>query len=141
MGFSVIAAAAILGLTLFMAVEIIATDLLPSIEDMNKSYDEMKDRQQNQLHSDINITAALRSANGSNFDYNISIKNTGSATLFTKDFQILINGTVYQFTCSRENLYPGNTVYFSITNVPGSGLQRIKAITNNGIEDYYTYPI
>jgi archaellum component FlaF (FlaF/FlaG flagellin family) len=139
MGFSVIAAAAILGLTLFMAVEIIASDLLPTIEDMNKSYDEMKDRQQNQLQSDINITAALRSANSSNFDYNISVKNTGSATLFTKDFQILINGTAYQFICSRENLYPENTVYFSITNVPGAGSQRVKVISNNGIEDYYTY--
>ncbi len=141
MGFSVIAAAAILGLTLFMAVEIIASDLLPTIEDMNKSYDEMKDRQQNQLQSNINITTALRSANGSNFDYNVSVKNTGSATLFTKNFQVLINGTTYQFACSRENLYPENTVYFSITNVPGAGSQRVKVITNNGIEDYYTYPI
>jgi len=141
MGFSVIAAAAILGLTLFMAVEIITSDLLPTIEDMNKSYDDLKDRQQNQLHSDINITTTLRSANGSNFDYNISVKNTGSATLFTKDFQILINGTAYQFTCSRENLYPENIVYFSIMNVPGAGSQRVKVITNNGIADYYTYLI
>jgi len=141
MGFSVIAAAAILGLTLFMAVEIITSDLLPTIEDMNKSYDDLKDRQQNQLHSDINITTMLRSANGSNFDYNISVKNTGSATLFTKDFQILINGTAYQFTCSRENLYPENIVYFSIMNVPGVGSQRVKVITNNGIADYYTYLI
>ena len=141
MGFSVIAAAAILGLTLFMAVEIIASDLLPTIEDMNKSYDDMKDRHQNQLQSDINITTALRSANGLNYDYNISVKNTGSATLFTKDFQILINGSEYQFTCSRENLYPENTVYFYILNVEGAGSQRLKIITNNGIADYYTYII
>jgi archaellum component FlaF (FlaF/FlaG flagellin family) len=141
MGFSLIAAAAILGLTLFMAVEIIASDLLPTLEDMNKSYDEMKERHQNQLQSDINITTVLRSVNGSNYDYNISVKNTGSATLFTKDFQILINGSEYQFTCSRENLYPENTVNFQIVTVPGAGSQRIKIITNNGIADYYTYTI
>lgn len=139
MGFSVIAAAAILGLTLFMAVEIIASDLLPSIEDMNKSYGEMKERHQNQLQSDINITMVLQSANGSNYDYNISVKNTGSATLFTKDFQILINGSEYQFTCSHKNLFPENTVYFHIVNVAGDGSQRLKVITNNGIADYYTY--
>lgn len=141
MGFSVIAAAAILGLTLFMAVEIIASDLLPTIEDMNKSYDELKERHQNQLQSDINITIVLRSANGSNYDYNISVKNTGSATLFTNDFEILINGSEYQFTCPRENLYPENTVYFHIMNVASAGSQRVKVITNNGIADYYTYTI
>ncbi len=139
MGFSVIAAAAILGLTLFMAVEIITSDLLPTIEDMNKSYGEMKDRYQNQLQSDINITMVSRSANGSNYDYNISVKNTGSATLFTKDFQILINGSEHQFSCSGENLYPENTVFFQIMNVVGAASQRVKVITNNGIADYYTY--
>jgi len=141
MGFSVIAAAAMLGLTLFMAVEIIASDLLPTIEDMNKSYDEMKERHQEQLQSEINITIVLRSANGSNYDYNISVKNTGSATLYTKDFQIIINGSTSQFTCSREYLYPENTVYFRIVNVEGAGSQRLKIITNNGIADYYTYTI
>jgi len=139
MGFSLIAAAAILGLTLFMAVEIITSEVLPTIEDMNKSYGDMKDRYQNQLQSDINITMVLQSPNGSNYDYNISVKNTGSATLFTKDFQILINGSEYQFTCSRENLYPENIVFFQIMNVAGSGSQRVKVITNNGIADYYTY--
>mgnify|MGYP001767575449 CR=1 FL=1 len=138
MGFSVIAAAAILGLTLFMAVEIIASDLLPTIEDMNKSYSEMKDRYQNQLQSDINITIVIRSANGSNYDYNVSVENTGSATLFTKGFQILINGSAYQSSCSGENLYPESTVFFQIRNVTGAGSQRVKVITNNGIADYYT---
>ena len=139
MGFSLIAAAAILGLTLFMAVEIITSELLPTIEDMNKSYGDMKDRYQNQLQSDINITMVLQSPNGSNYDYNISVKNTGSATLFTKDFQILINGSEYQFTCSRANLYPENIVFFQIMNIAGNGSQRVKVITNNGIADYYTY--
>lgn len=139
MGFSLIAAAAILGLTLFMAVEIITSELLPTIEDMNKSYGDMKDRYQNQLQSDINITLVLQSPNGSNYDYNISVKNTGSATLFTKDFQILINGSEYQFTCSRANLYPENIVFFQIMNIAGNGSQRVKVITNNGIADYYTY--
>jgi len=141
MGFSLIAAAAILGLTLFMAAEIITSDLLPTIEDMNKSYGDMKERLQNQLQSDINITLVSWSANGSNYDYNISVKNTGSANLFTKDFVILINGSECQFTCSHENFYPENTVYFHIMNVTGVGSQRLKVITNNGIADYYTYTV
>jgi archaellum component FlaF (FlaF/FlaG flagellin family) len=138
MGFSVIAAAAIVGLTLFMAVEIITSDLLPTIDEMNKSYGDMKDRYQNQLQSDINITTIVRSANGSNYDYNITVKNTGSITLTTKDFQILINGSEYQFNCSGEKLYPENTLFFKIMNIAGTGSQRVKVITNNGIADYYT---
>ncbi len=138
MGFSVIAAAAMLGLTLFMAVEIITNNLLPTIDEMNKSYGDMKDRYQNQLQSDINITTVTRSINGSTYDYNISVKNTGSVTLVTGNFQILINGTAYQFNCTGERLYPENTLFFSIMNVPGAGPQRVKVITNNGIAQYYT---
>ncbi|HIH00224.1 MAG TPA: hypothetical protein HA258_06520 [Thermoplasmata archaeon] len=138
MGFSVIAAAAMLGLTLFMAVEIITSELLPTIDEMNRSYGDMKDRYQNQLQTDINITTVTRSANGSNYDYNISVKNTGSVTLVTKDFQILINGTEYQFSCSSERLYPENTLFFQIMDVAGAGSQRVKVTTNNGIAEYYT---
>jgi archaellum component FlaF (FlaF/FlaG flagellin family) len=139
MGFSVIAAAAILGVTLFMAVEIITSELLPTLDDVNQSYEDMKDRYQNQLQSNINITTVNQSANGSNFDYTISVQNTGSTTLHTNDFQILINGTVYHFSCAEEKLYPQNTLLFQLTNIPGAGVQRIKVITNNGIADYYTY--
>jgi archaellum component FlaF (FlaF/FlaG flagellin family) len=138
MGFSMIAATAVLGLTLFMAVEIITSDLLPTLEDMNTSYVDMKERMQNQLQSAINITTVVRSANASTFDYNISVKNTGSTTLFTKDFIVLINGSGHQFTCSHETLYPENTAFFQVMNITGGGSQRVKVITNNGIADHFT---
>ena len=67
MGFSLIGAAVVLGLTLFMAVEIITGDLLPTIESINDSYDDMNERFQEQVHTNINITAVSRSANGSKF--------------------------------------------------------------------------
>jgi flagellar protein FlaG len=141
MGFSLIAAAALLGLSLFMAVEIITSDLLPTIEGINDSYDDMNDRFQEQLHTDINITTVSRSLNGSNYDYNVSVKNTGSETLDSDVFIILINGSEYEFTFSQAYLYPENTVYFRIANVVGTEAKRIKVITNNGIADYYTYMV
>jgi archaellum component FlaF (FlaF/FlaG flagellin family) len=137
MGFSLVAAAAVLGFTLFMAVEIITSDLLPTIEGINDSYKDMKDRFQDQVHTDINITAVSRSANGSNYDYNISLKNTGDVTLDSEVFLVLINGSEYDFTYSHAHLYPENTVYFRIENVTGADAKRIKVITNNGIADYY----
>jgi archaellum component FlaF (FlaF/FlaG flagellin family) len=139
MGFSVIAAAAILGFTLFMAMEIIASDVLPTIEGINDSYGDMKDRLHNQLQTDINISAVSRSVNGSNYDYNISVQNTGSVTLSTKDFMILINGTGFPFTCSHRFLHPENTVFFRVVDVAGAEVKRIKVVSNNGIADYYAY--
>jgi archaellum component FlaF (FlaF/FlaG flagellin family) len=141
MGFSLIAAAAVLGFTLFMAVEIITSDLLPIIESINDSYNDMKDRYQEQLHTDINITAVSRSVNGSNFDYNISVMNTGSVTLDSDVFIILINGSECDFSVSHNHVYPENTGYFYITNVTGADSRRIKVIANNGVADYYVYAV
>jgi len=141
MGFSLIGAAALLGLSLFMAVEIITSDLLPTIEDINDSYDDMNERFQEQFHTNINITMVYRTANGSTYDYNISVKNIGSVTLDSKNFLILTNGYTFNFTCSQSYIYPQNTVYFHIYNVTGVESKRIKAVTNNGIADYYVYTV
>jgi len=54
-GFSVIAAAAMLGLTLFMAVKS-SQQSSSTIDELNNLCD-MKDRYQSQLQSDINITS------------------------------------------------------------------------------------
>jgi archaellum component FlaF (FlaF/FlaG flagellin family) len=139
MGFSLIASAAILGVTLFMAVEIITSDLLPTIEGINDSYDDMKNRIRDQIQTDINITGVIQSVNGTNFDYNISVQNIGSVTLNTEDFMVLINGSEHQSTCSHIYLYPENIVFFQVVNATGTSSTRIKIITNNGIADYYTY--
>jgi archaellum component FlaF (FlaF/FlaG flagellin family) len=139
MGFSLIASAAILAVTLFMAVEIISGSLLPTLEGINTSYGELKDRLQNQIQTDIKISNVSRSFTGSNYDYNITVQNTGSVTLATEKFIVLFNGTTHPATCSRTYLYPDETVYFSVVNVSGNGPTRIKIITNNGIADYYTY--
>lgn len=139
MGFSLIAAAAILGFTLFMGVEIIVSDLLPAIEEINTSYAEMNERTQEQLHTRINITLVERVLNGTDYEYTISVQNTGSTTLRATDFMILINGSHYDYLVTRQYLYPDNTMDFQIVNQVDGGVIRIKVITNNGISDYYTF--
>ena len=141
MGFSLIGAAAIIGIAIFMAIEILTGSLLPTITGVNDSYDELKERMIDQIHTDINITNVATVVNGSNYDYNISIKNTGSITLKTTDFTILINGTKQPFSCSQTYLHPTNIVYFTVPNVQGSGTQRVKVVTDNGINEYYEHII
>jgi len=139
MGFSLIASAAILGVTLFMAVEIITSDLLPTIEGVNDSYKEMKNRLTDQIQTDINITDVIQRVNESGYDYNISVQNTGSVTLNTKEFIILINGSERQTFCASRYLYPENVAIFQVFNVTSANPTRIKVVTNNGVADYYEY--
>jgi archaellum component FlaF (FlaF/FlaG flagellin family) len=139
MGFSLVASAAILGVTFFMAAEIVTSNVLPAIEHINESYDKMKDRYDEQLQTRVNITHVARSLNGTSYDYNISVQNTGSVTLDIKDFVVLMNGTQVQFTSSHSYLYPENVVYFQIVNSAGDGLKRMKIVANYGIADYYIF--
>lgn len=139
MGFSLTASAAILGVTLFIAAELITSDLLPRLEEINDSYSTMNERMTNQLQTDINITRVVQTVNTTNYDYNISVQNSGSVTLPTKNFIVLLNGTKYNFTCSQSHLYSEKTIYFTIKNIPGAGQKRIKVISNNGIADYFIY--
>lgn len=141
MGFSVSAATAIIGVAILISFEVMVADVIPTIKDTNEAYDEMKERVVDQIQTDVNITSVRTTANASNYDLNITVENTGSITLETENFNILINGTKHTFTCSKTYLHPENSVYFNITNLPGSGNRRLKVVTNNGISDYYEYTI
>jgi archaellum component FlaF (FlaF/FlaG flagellin family) len=141
MGFSLAAAAAIIGVSILIAIELTLGSILPAITDINESYNDMKDRTIEQIQTDINITLVTTTTNGSNYDHNLTIENTGSIDLETKYFNILINGTSYQFNCSKSYLYPEREVYFKVDNVAGDEDKRLKVVTENGIADYYEYII
>jgi len=137
MGFSLIAATAIIGVTIFIAVDILLGGLTPAVQNITDSYKELKNRMIEQIHTNINITNLSLIENGSANDYNLTIKNTGSVTLKTTDFHVLINGTTYTHRCSQTYLYPDDLVYFLIDNIPTSEAKRFKVITPNGVTDYY----
>ena len=141
MGFSLVAAFAVIGVSILIAIEIFIGSLLPAITDIDDSYNDMVDRTVDRVQTDINITGVSVSVNGSNYDHNITLENTGCVTLNTDDFTILINGTFQQFSCSDTYLYPEKETYFNISNLPGGGIKRLKVITDNGISDYYEYNI
>ena len=141
MGFSLSAAAAIIGISILVAVEILTGSLLPLFTEVNDSYTNMKDRAIDQIQSDIAIINVATPSNGTNHDLNITLENTGSISLETRYFNILINGTNHQFTCSKSCHYPKEEVYFTITNLSGNGMRKLKIITNNGISDHYEYTI
>jgi archaellum component FlaF (FlaF/FlaG flagellin family) len=61
MGFSLVAAAAIIGVSILVCAEVIVGNLTPTAKDINDSYDDMKDRAIDKIQTDINITSATTS--------------------------------------------------------------------------------
>ena len=141
MGFSLVAAFAVIGVTVLISIEIFTGAMLPTLTDFDGSYDEMIERKIDRVQTNINITNVSTLVNGSNYDHNITVKNTGSVTLKTTDFTILINGTKQQFICLDPYLYPQRNSYFIIHNISGSGTKLLKVITNNGISDFYQFTV
>ncbi len=141
MGFSLVGAAAIIGVSILMGIEIIVSTTIPTLIDVHDAFDDMRDRAIAQVQTDINITDVNSIANGSNYDINITLENTGSVTLESTFFDILINGTKNDFSCSKSYIHPENKVYFDVSNLSGSGLRRLKVVTNNGISDYYEFTL
>ena len=141
MGFSMAAAAAIIGVSILIAIEIFTSSFLPTITDVNDSYNDMKDRAIEQVQTDINITGVTTSPNGSNYDHNFTVENTGSIDLETEYFNIMINGTSCPFNCTKSYIYPEKDAYFKVDNLPGAESKRAKIVSDNGISDYYEYTI
>ena len=143
MGFSLVGAAAIIGVTLLVVMEIIVGTTIPTITDYNDSYKDMKDRSIEQVQTDINITSATAVINGSDHhDLTFIVNNSGSVSLEIADFDVIVNGTKVTFACATTYLFPENEAIFTVDYIDGrSAKRRLKVITENGIEDYYTYTI
>ena len=76
MGFSTVAATAIIGVAIVMSLEIIAGTTIPTITDIHNSYDEMRERSIKQIQTEINITNAVAVPNGStHHDLTFTVKN------------------------------------------------------------------
>ena len=139
MGFSLIASAVILSISIAMAVEIFTGDVFPTVDHINTAYEDLKDRIDTQAHTNINITSITRLANNDTYDYTIIVQNTGSVTLPTATMTILFNGTREPFTASAAYLYPESTATFSVHGIAGASSKRVKVVTKNAIADYLIY--
>jgi archaellum component FlaF (FlaF/FlaG flagellin family) len=129
----------VIGIAIAMSIEILTTNVLPAIDNINTAYHDLQQRIDTQTHANINITTITRTPNSTNYDYTITIHNTGTITLPTTTMTLLINGTQQPFTTTTTYLYPDTTTTLTAPNIPGDTEQRIKIITENAISDYHTY--
>lgn len=143
MGFSLVGAAAILGVSMLVIMEIIVGTTIPTVTNVQDSYKDMKNRAIEQVQTDINITSAVATPNGSYYhDLTFTVNNTGSISLETADFDVIVNGTKETFTCTTKYLFPENEATVTVEHIYGRSVtRRLKVVTENGIEDYFTYNV
>jgi archaellum component FlaF (FlaF/FlaG flagellin family) len=141
MGFSVTASSGIIGISILVIIEISVGSIYPAYQDVTEAYKEMKDRCLEQLHTDLRIVSVNTTINGTGYDLNITVENTGSIIIDATKCHVLINGTLYQFQVTNEYIYPETQEHLILFQLPGTNNQRLKIITKNGISDYFTYSI
>lgn len=141
MGLSVSVASAIIAVSVIIVIEISLGNLLPVLTNLNDSYESFKDRAVDKIQSDIDIKSISTTPNGSGYDLNITIENTGSTVVDTNYCNVLVNGTFYSFHSSKNHLYPKKSAFFTIENLSGNGQFRLKIVSNLGISDYETFVV
>ncbi|MFH1100523.1 MAG: DUF2341 domain-containing protein [Methanobacteriota archaeon] len=67
----------------------------------------------------------------------VEIENTGSISLSTSDFFILVNGTKYNARANISSIYPLNEEKVYTTTQTPYGMKRVKIIAATNVEDYY----
>lgn len=134
MGFSLAAAAAIIGVAVLISIELIVGTTIPTITEINEAYDDMTDRSIEQVQTDITITNAVYVLPNTL----ISVDNTGSTTVNSTNCNILLNGVSKTFTCTLSNIHPEQTATFSFAEQAVNG-DIIKIITPNGVTDYHEF--
>ena len=138
MGFSTSAAFAILGVCIFVCLDILSSSFLPSLSELNTSYKYMEKRMVEKLKTDIDVIDITKTS-GTTYNISIKVKNTGSTELDVSDFTVIVNGTIESYSTDKEYLYPLDIVNITVTNLTYTGTIRVKVVTGNGIGDYGTY--
>ena len=80
MGFSTVAATAILGGTCVLMITIFTGGVLPTISDYHEAYKNLEVRGVERIQTNINITNVTNTS-GTYYDLNVTVKNTGRITL------------------------------------------------------------
>jgi archaellum component FlaF (FlaF/FlaG flagellin family) len=132
MGFSLSAAAAIVGVSILIAMGVIFSAIFPTFNSEINTLQNKKDRLIEQKQTSIDIT----DTDWDNPNTVISVDNIGSLPINTSNCNILRNGISKEFTCSVPFLYPEKTALFYVEEHFQNN-DIIKIITPSGIFDYY----
>lgn len=94
-------------------------------------------------HTSINIGEINSDGSNTSYTITVDVTNTGSRVLDWEKIDVLVDGKLTDFDTSTDphTWSPEESVTFTMVDLNGSGLHRIKVVTENGIGDYATYHI
>jgi archaellum component FlaF (FlaF/FlaG flagellin family) len=139
MGFSLSASFAIIGTTVLIAIQILTGVLLPDTTDIADAFQNRLDHDIERLQTGIEISNVILTMNGTTYDFQINLTNTGDQPINLDDCQILVDGMIIPFSTNVYYVLPLNTTVIDLRNIQSSGEGRIKIITENNCQAYSQY--
>ena len=134
MGFSYVVAVAVLLSSSLIFFGIIYSDYVHTESQINDAQHKANLQNYDYMNSMVSITNYSYASSGSNFTVTMNVTNTGSVTLNMNHTNILVNGSLVNFTYSGQYLFPlGNdTVVFTT----GAGTHEVEMVFNTGYEKF-----
>ncbi|WP_406656562.1 hypothetical protein V7O62_11980 [Methanolobus sp. ZRKC2] len=104
---------------------------------------EQHQMQSKRLNTDLEIDNSVAGVFNGTYDLTVTMTNTGSETLRFDDLNVLIDGSLkeYSFSDTAVTWVPEETRNLTVSNLTGTGTHRVKVVTENGIADYGTYVV
>ena len=141
MGFSLSASFAIIGATVLVAIEIFTGVIIPDTTDIADALQDCLEKDIKKAQTEIEISDVSLTINGSNYDFQVNLTNTGSQSIKLDDCQILIDGMMFSFTTEIPYVHPLNSTIITLKNIESSGQGRMKIITAHDYQAYSQYQI
>jgi archaellum component FlaF (FlaF/FlaG flagellin family) len=141
MGFSLSASFAIIGATVLVAIELFTGAVIPDTMDIADAFQLRLDHDIKTSQTKINISGVTVTLNGTNYDFQINLTNTGGQPICLFECQLLIDGVVTPFNSDDSYLLPLNTTRIDLENIQSTGQGRIKIVTAKDCPAYHQYQV
>ena len=142
MGFSLIAASCVIGISLLIVFETFSGTIAPLVSDVHTAYEDMMNQKIEKAQTNLAIMNVSTNTNGTDsYDLTIIVKNNGDTTISMSDCNLLLNGILRSFHTSNTLLFPQEESQFQINNITEVGVVRLKLVTSNDIETYYEFNV
>ncbi|TGC10878.1 hypothetical protein [Methanolobus halotolerans] len=143
MGFEVSVVVAIFFISAVIVGTFSYTTLTTSSEIASDASAEQYQMQNKRLNTGIEIEDSIADVFNETHDLTVTMKNTGSETLSFDELNVLIDGSLKEYTFSDTAVtwVPEETRNLTVSGLEGTGSHRVKIVTENGIADYGTYVV
>jgi|Deesub1362A_J573_1020465.scaffolds.fasta_scaffold00392_6 flagellar protein FlaF len=144
MGFSVAASFTILLITTLIVSGMILSESIHKLKEARQVYIQEKKKAIEILTTEFQITSiAAYNTSPTTHTLTVTIENTGSTTLETSYFNVLVDGVLVDASYNVSYLYPGEYLRIDASGLSGGAgtTHRLKIVAENGVAEYGSYQV